>query len=223
LAHMAAEAGLHPQLLEAVMAINTDQRRLVLAKLQEALGDDLAGRRIGVLGLAFKDNTDDMRDAPALDIVRWLVAAGAEVRAYDPVAEATARAALEQQEGEEPAVRITYCPAAEEAAAGADAVVVVTEWAAFRELDLARLRAAMAPEPGVLVDGRNLYDPAEMRRLGFRYQGIGRPAARGPHGPRAQKANGANGANGTNGHGQNGRTAASAVRQDGRGRRQQRS
>jgi UDPglucose 6-dehydrogenase len=165
LAHMAAEAGLHPQLLEAVMAINTDQRRLVVSKLEKELGD-LADRHIAILGLAFKSNTDDMRDAPSIDIIRWLVRAGAHARAYDPVADETAREAL-------PDVAVTYCADCYHAVQDCDAVVVVTDWREFRDLDLRRLRGAMRTP--VLVDGRNLFDPAEMTRLGFRYCGIGRP------------------------------------------------
>jgi UDPglucose 6-dehydrogenase len=176
LAHMAAEAGLHPQLLEAVMAINVDQRQLVAAKLREELGQ-LAGRRIAVLGLAFKDNTDDMRDAPAIDVIRALLAEGAEVRAFDPVASETARRAM-------PGWDVTYCVDPYTAAQDCDAVAVVTEWKAFRQLNLLRLREVMRGT--VLVDGRNLYDPAEMSRLGFRYRGIGRP----------EKTNGTRGANG---------------------------
>src|SRR5258706_2026318 len=93
LAHMADEAGLHPQLLDAVMKINHDQRHVVIDKLAAELGglESLRGKRIGVLGLAFKDNTDDMREAPALDIVTWLLEAGAQVRVYDPVAMETAK------------------------------------------------------------------------------------------------------------------------------------
>jgi UDPglucose 6-dehydrogenase len=168
LAHMAAEAGLHPQLLEAVMAINQDQRHLVIDKLQEELGD-LCDKPIAVLGLAFKDNTDDMRDAPSIDVIGWLVEAGATVRAYDPVAAESARRALQD-------MPIAYCDDAYETARDCDAVVVLTEWKQFRELNLLRLRDGMRTP--VLVDGRNLYDPAEMTRLGFRYRGIGRPNGR---------------------------------------------
>jgi UDPglucose 6-dehydrogenase len=196
LAHMAAEAGLHPQLLDAVMAINRDQRHLVIDKLEAELGA-LAGRRIAVLGLAFKDNTDDMRDAPSVDIIRWLVQEGAEVRAFDPVATETARRAM-------PELPVTYCEDAYEAAAECDAAVVVTEWQAFRQLNLLRLREALG-QP-VLVDGRNLYDPAELARLGFRYRGIGRPD------PNTRPHNGRNGYNGQNGdQGEPGEHAAPAV------------
>jgi UDPglucose 6-dehydrogenase len=209
LAHMAAEAGLHPQMLEAVMAINKDQRHLVISKLEAELGD-LRGRPIAVLGLAFKDNTDDMRDAPSIDIIRWLLDVGAEVRAFDPVATHTAQAAM-------PGWEITYCGDPYEAAQGADAAVVVTEWQAFRHLNLLKLRDALRQR--VLVDGRNLFDPAEMRRLGFRYRGIGRP-----DGPNARPQNGRNGRSASRAAGTNGSVRpVGAPRRTGRGRQQPRS
>ncbi len=175
LAHMADEAGLHPQLLDAVMKINRDQRRVVIDKLEAELGGtgSLTGKRIAVLGLAFKDNTDDMRDAPSIDIINWLIEAGADIRVFDPVAvEATKRVAPDWQ--------ITYCADEYDAVAGCEGVIVVTEWKQFRQLNMSRMRNAMArvSEGPVLVDGRNLYDPAEMARLGFRYHGIGRGAQR---------------------------------------------
>jgi UDPglucose 6-dehydrogenase len=172
LAHMADEAGLHPQLLDAVMKINQDQRRVVVDKLEAELGT-LAGKRVAVLGLAFKDNTDDMRDAPAIDVVSWLLEAGAEVRVFDPVARETARRLLPDWE-------ITYCDDEFDAARDCDGVIVVTEWKRFRMLDLAQLRSVMREqEQGpVLIDGRNLFDPAETRSYGFRYHGIGRGAPR---------------------------------------------
>jgi UDPglucose 6-dehydrogenase len=169
LAHMAAKEGLHPQLLDAVMAINKDQRHLVIDKLHDELGE-LQGKRIAVLGLAFKDNTDDMRDAPSIDIIGWLMEEGAAVRAFDPEAMMAARRAM-------PEHAITYCATAYEAATHCDAVVVLTEWKHFRELNLIELKHALSTP--VLVDGRNLYDPAEMRRLGYRYRGIGRPNGHG--------------------------------------------
>jgi UDPglucose 6-dehydrogenase len=171
LAHMADEAGLHPQMLEAVMQINQDQRRVVVDKLERELGGpgSLRGRRVAVLGLAFKDNTDDMRDAASIDIVNWLLEAGADVRVFDPVASEVARRVA-------PDWQVTYCKDEYDAVAGCEGVIVVTEWKQFRQLNLSRLRDAMARVEGgpVLIDGRNLYDPAEMARLGFRYRGIGR-------------------------------------------------
>jgi UDPglucose 6-dehydrogenase len=175
LAHMAGEAGLHPQLLDAVMKINDDQRHIVIEKLEEEHGGpgSLEGKAFAVLGLAFKDNTDDMREAPSIHIIRWLIEAGATVRAFDPVATETARQVL-------PSAGLTYCENEYEAARGTHGVLVITEWKRFRDINFARLRDEMLPreEGRVLIDGRNLYDPAEMRRLGFRYHGVGHGAER---------------------------------------------
>lgn len=171
LAYMAGEAGLHPQLLDAVMKINQDQRHVVIDKLAAEFDGaaNLRGKTVAVLGLAFKDNTDDMREAPSIDIIHWLTAAGVAVRAFDPVAAETAKVVL-------PAEGVTYCADEYAAAEGADAILVLTEWKRFGEIDMERLRAALRdPErSAVLIDGRNLYDPEEMERLGYRYQGIGR-------------------------------------------------
>lgn len=175
LAHMASEAGLHPELLEAVMKINQDQRHFVLDKLEMELGGpgSLRDKSIAVLGLAFKDNTDDMRDAPALDLVNWLIEAGAQVRAFDPVAIERARQVL-------PAHGITYCHDAYDAVRDSDGVLIVTEWKCFRELNLSRLRDAMRPREGgrAFIDGRNLFNPTEMTQMGFRYHGVGRGVER---------------------------------------------
>ncbi len=162
LAALAERFDYHPELLNAVMDINRDQRMLVIDKLREAL-DELNERTVGLLGLAFKPNTDDLRDAPSLDIARVLVAAGSHVRAYDPAAMEGARVMLPEVE---------YTRDAYGAANGADALVVVTEWNEFRQLDMARVKASM--RMAVIVDGRNIYDPAVMRGLGFTYRGIGR-------------------------------------------------
>jgi UDPglucose 6-dehydrogenase len=169
LAHMADEAGLHPQMLHAVMEINHDQRRLVVAKLTNILGS-LRGCTIGLLGLAFKANTDDMREAPSVDIIRWVTAQGAVVRAYDPVAMETGRFSLEQEGVRMDAV--TFCETAYEVAENADAVVVVTDWNEFKSLNMQQIRDSMRRP--VLIDGRNIYEPAEMNHLGFIYRGIGR-------------------------------------------------
>ena len=152
----------HPELLNAVMDINRDQRMLVIDKLRDCL-EELNERVIGLLGLAFKPNTDDLREAPSLDIARVLIAAGAQVRAFDPAAMEGARVKLPEVE---------FTRDAYGAAAGADALVVVTEWNEFRHLDLARLKSSMRRP--VVVDGRNIYDPIVMRGLGFTYRGIGR-------------------------------------------------
>src|SRR6266699_2054106 len=169
LAHMADEAGLHPHLLHAVMDINHDQRRLVVSKLTNILGS-LRGCTIGILGLAFKPNTDDMREAPSVDIIRWVTTQGATVRVYDPVATNTGREALEREGVSTES--LIFCENAYEVARGADALVVVTEWNEFKSLDMYQVRGAMRNP--VLIDGRNIYEVAEMARLGFIYRGIGR-------------------------------------------------
>jgi UDPglucose 6-dehydrogenase len=175
LAHMASEAGIHPELLETVMKINQNQRHFVLDKLELELGGpgSLRDKSIAVLGLAFKDNTDDMRDAPALDLVNWLIEAGAHVRAFDPVAMERARQVL-------PDHGITYCQDAYDAVRDSDGVLIVTEWKCFRELNLSRVRDAMRPREGgrAFIDGRNLFNPTEMTQMGFRYHGIGRGVER---------------------------------------------
>jgi UDPglucose 6-dehydrogenase len=162
LAAIAERFSYHPELLHAVMEINTDQRELAVEKLRECLGT-LRGQVVGLLGLSFKPNTDDLREAPSLDIARTLARRGAGVRAYDPVANRRAREILPE---------IDYRRNAYSVARGADALMVVTEWNEFRNLDLARIKRSMRRP--VLVDGRNIYDPVEMRSLGFVYRGIGR-------------------------------------------------
>ncbi|HEX9133395.1 MAG TPA: UDP-glucose/GDP-mannose dehydrogenase family protein [Ktedonobacteraceae bacterium] len=169
LTHMADEAGLHPQLLRAVMDINHDQRRLVVTKLTSMLGT-MRGCTIGVLGLAFKPNTDDMREAASVDIIRWITTQGATVRVYDPVATDTGREALEREGVHMDAV--IFCQNAYEVAEGTDALVIVTEWNEFKSLDMYQIKNAM--HHPVLIDGRNIYEASEMKRLGFTYRGIGR-------------------------------------------------
>jgi len=162
LAALAERFDYHPELLHAVMDINRDQRMLVIDKLRDCL-EELHDCVIGLLGLAFKPNTDDLREAPSLDIARVLLAAGAHVRAYDPAAMEGARIKLPD---------IEYTRDSYGLADGADALVVVTEWNEFRQLDLGRVKESMRRP--VIVDGRNIYDPAVMRGLGFTYRGIGR-------------------------------------------------
>jgi len=162
LAYMAAEKGRHPQLLNAVMEINDDRRPMLVNRLKDMLGN-LEGRTVGLLGLSFKPNTDDMRDAPAITIAENLLEAGASVRAYDPVAMEVAKPLL-------PEVGMYDDPYS--MATGCDALVVVTEWNEFKQLDLAQLKQVMR-QP-VILDGRNIYDPEVMRRLDFHYRGLGR-------------------------------------------------
>ncbi|MCL4541614.1 MAG: UDP-glucose/GDP-mannose dehydrogenase family protein [Chloroflexi bacterium] len=161
LAHMADEAGLHPQLLRAVIDINRDQRKLVGEKLRRLLGS-LAGKRITLYGLTFKPNTDDLRDAPALDIVRFLLGEGATVVGFDPAGMEHAKRLIPE---------LAVAPDPYQAAVDADALVLVTEWNVFKQLDWARLRRVM--HQAILIDGRNMYDPLRIRDAGFVYEGIG--------------------------------------------------
>ena len=164
LLHTAREYGYQARLLEASLEVNQAQRNTVIQKLQEKLYI-LKGRTIGLLGLAFKPDTDDLRDAPALHIAERLVQMGARVKAYDPVASEACRA-------QHPELKMRYCATALELAEDADALVVVTEWAEFRALDLSELAKRMASP--VLVDGRNLFTAEEAAAAGFDYLGIGR-------------------------------------------------
>jgi UDPglucose 6-dehydrogenase len=165
LEHMALVHGSHPSLLRAVIDINRDARRWALLTLRDLLGGRITDRRIGIMGLAFKPNTDDLREAAALDISRMLQNEGAFVSAYDPVAMAgAARMNSELRLVEDP-----Y-----ELADNADALVVCTEWNEFKQLDLTRLKNSMR-QP-IMVDGRNLYEPEKMHELGFIYRAVGRGA-----------------------------------------------
>ena len=169
LAHMANIQGKHPQLLEAVMTINTDQRRNLVNKIRSIIGNKnmqqnvLDGKVVGMLGLAFKANTDDMRESQPVDIIRMLQADGAQLKAYDPVAMENAGKQLQN---------VQLCADAYEVAKDCDALVLGTEWNEFKNLDWNRIKGLM--RTAVLVDGRNLYEPVKMRELGFTYRGVGR-------------------------------------------------
>ena len=153
------------RIAEAVVSVNNDRKKKMAAKVVAACGGDVAGKTIAVLGLTFKPNTDDMRDAPSLDIVPALVAAGARVRAYDPEGMTEAKTLLENVE---------WCQGAYEAIEGADALTLLTEWNEFRALNLDRVRGLM--QAPLIVDLRNVYDPATMAAAGFHYFSIGRAA-----------------------------------------------
>ncbi len=162
LVRTAVDAGSRFRLIETTVAVNDARKKAMAAKITKASGD-LAGKTVGVLGLTFKPNTDDMRDAPALDIIPALQAMGATVQAFDPEGTAEARQMLAD---------VDFKDDAYAAAAGADVLVIVTEWDQFRALDLDRVKLLMnAP---VLVDLRNIYNPDDVRRRGFRYASIGR-------------------------------------------------
>jgi len=163
LVQTAASLGYDFALLKAVVEVNRERAGHFVAMIEKAMGP-LGHRVIAVLGLAFKPNTDDLREAKSIEVIRCLIEAGASVRAYDPVATANARAILPAS--------VVYCDSSYDAATGADGLALVTEWNEFKFLDLERLRSVMRRP--VVFDGRNLWEPERMRRLGFEYHSIGR-------------------------------------------------
>ena len=153
------------KIVKATVEVNDQRKRDMAQKIIDACGGSLVGRTVAVLGLTFKPNTDDMRDSPSLDIIPALLAAGARVRAHDPEGMDEARGMLDGVE---------FCDDAYDALVDADALAIITEWNAYRALDIPRVKELMkAP---VMVDMRNIYDPANMRKHGFSYFSIGRPA-----------------------------------------------
>jgi len=165
LKQLAANSGYHFQLLNAVIEVNELQKRRVIGKLQRHLGK-LRGKRIALLGLAFKAGTDDTREAPSLVLASRLIAEGAEVSAWDPVVE-----------GEALIPQARFCSTVQDAVRDADAAVIVTEWDELRDLARPEIRDLMARP--LIVDGRNILDPAQVRAGGFAYEGIGRPVSPG--------------------------------------------
>ncbi len=162
-AFFARELGLDFKIVEATIEVNARQRLRMLDKIVATLSGEVAGKQIGVLGLSFKPETDDVRDAPAADIIEGLLARGARVRAYDPAAMTEMGARFPD---------MTLCKDAYQVCEGADALVIVTEWNEFRMLDLERVRSLLA-EP-ILIDLRNIYDPEATRAAGFHYASVGR-------------------------------------------------
>jgi len=163
LVRTAADADAPVRLVETTVQINEARKKAMAGKIARAMGGELKGKTIGVLGLTFKPNTDDMRDAPALDIVPALQAMGAQVQAYDP----------QGQEAERLLEGVAFKSGPYDAAEHADAIVILTEWDQFRALDLDRVKLLMRSP--VVIDLRNIYPPAEMRSRGFRYTSVGRP------------------------------------------------
>jgi UDPglucose 6-dehydrogenase len=151
-------------LLEATEAVNDRQKLVLLQKIQRILGQSLAGRTVAIWGLAFKAETDDMRESPAIPLIEGLLAAGAKVRAHDPKAAESAHGIFGD--------RILYATDPYHAAEGADALVIVTEWKVYRNPDFERLKTLLLRP--LVIDGRNLYDPARMLAIGFEHHGIGR-------------------------------------------------
>jgi UDPglucose 6-dehydrogenase len=164
LVRTAREAEAELAIVEAVVRVNDERKRRMADRIVAACGGDVIGNTLAVLGLTFKPNTDDMRDSPSLAILPALVAAGAAIRAYDPEGMTEARHLLPD---------LVYCRDAYEAMEGADALVILTEWNAFRALDLGRVRSLLASP--LVIDLRNIYQPAEMAAAGLSYVSVGRP------------------------------------------------
>jgi UDPglucose 6-dehydrogenase len=162
LIHMAELYGESPEILRAVTHVNYDQRKRLIQKLRHILGG-FRGKTIGLWGLAFKPNTDDMRDAPSISLINMLQNEGATVRAYDPEAQENARGLFED---------VVFCDDPYQVAEGVDGLILVTEWNEFKQLNMSRVKSLMS-QP-VLVDGRNIYDPKRMAEMGFTYRGMGR-------------------------------------------------
>ncbi len=162
LSKIAHEKGYTFRVLDSVIQANEDQKKRMVAKIKEMVGD-LKGKKIGILGLSFKPNTNDIRESSSIAIIRGLLEMEAKVKTFDPAAMEEAKAILPEVE---------YGKDAYDVASGADALVLVTEWNQFRRLDLLRIKALLK-EP-IFIDLRNVYDPAHMKRLGFRYCGVGR-------------------------------------------------
>ncbi len=162
LVKIADKEGYDFRILTAVMDVNERQKQGMIGRIKQAMGT-LEGKVIAILGLAFKPNTDDMRDAVSVDVITALLEKGARVRAYDPAAMDAAKKMMPQ---------VKLCHSAYEAAEGAHCLVILTEWNEFKELDLSKIKKSM--RGAVIVDGRNIFDPAKAKKLGFTYKGIGR-------------------------------------------------
>ena len=162
-AHYAREVGDELEIIEAVIRVNDRQRWRMVEKIVSAMKGDVSGKTVGVLGLSFKPETDDMRDAPAVEIVQSLISRGARVRAYDPAAMSKAQKLLPE---------VQMCQNEYEACQGADALVIITEWNQFRMLDLERVKSLLRTP--VVIDLRNVYEPEPMRAAGFAYTCVGR-------------------------------------------------
>jgi UDPglucose 6-dehydrogenase len=159
---IAEEAGYDFELLKAVQKINDTQRELIIKKIRNALWN-LNSKTIGVLGLSYKPNTDDMREAPSIEIIRKLQKEGARIKVYDPQAMENTKAILRD---------VQYCKSLYEVAEDSDALIIITEWDEFINLDLSKIKRLL--KQPVIIDGRNIFDPYEMKKLGFIYQGVGR-------------------------------------------------
>ena len=162
---IAREHGYNLQIVEAVVKVNDERRARMTEKIVEAMGGEVAGKTVGFLGLAFKPNTDDMREAPSLEIIRSLQKLGARIHAFDPASMEEAARELKDVE---------YFTDPYDVAIGCDALVIMTEWPQFRNLDLERLKDEL--KTPTVIDLRNVYEPARMKELGFNYSCVGRPS-----------------------------------------------
>ncbi len=162
ISNLARKKGYDFEIINAVLRVNARQRKLMVEKITKMIGE-LHGKTIGILGLAFKPNTNDIRDSPAIEIIKDLLQSGARVRAYDPAA---------MEEAQKVLTEVVFCQDAYDTVKGCDALVLATEWNQFRNLDLERIKAAL--KQPVFIDLRNVYEPARMAELKFRYVGVGR-------------------------------------------------
>ena len=162
--HLAKEKGYDPAMIASVIQVNERQKKRMVEKIRRQVGGDVRGKIIGVLGISFKPNTDDIRESPAVFVIQQLLDGGATVKAFDPAAMGEARKVFGD--------RVTFASDAYEVSEGADVLVLMTEWNQFRSLDLAELKTRM--KTPVFVDTRNVYDPEKMRQAGFTYEGVGR-------------------------------------------------
>jgi UDPglucose 6-dehydrogenase len=163
----AAESGVELNIVSSAENANHRQKQFIVNKIVRRFGEDLLGRRFGLWGLAFKPNTDDMREAPSLDIIKGIVSRNGAVIAYDPVAMPNAQHAIGGSPG------VSYGATAIDAVRGADALIIATEWKEFRSPDFPAIKSEL--KTPVIFDGRNLYEPSDMAALGFEYHAIGRP------------------------------------------------
>jgi UDPglucose 6-dehydrogenase len=161
--HFASTCGYDFKLLKGVISANKRQRELMVEKIKRHLGSNIKGRTIGILGLAFKQNTDDIRKSPAVDIIQLLLKEGVKIRCFDPLAMDNTKKILPD---------LTYCQDEYETARDSDALVIATEWNQFRNLDLLKIKRLL--KSPILLDLRNLCDPAKVKSLGFFYEGVGR-------------------------------------------------
>lgn len=168
LTHTARKAGMEAGLMAAVHRVNEGQKRLLFSKIQDRFADSLRGKTCAIWGISFKPNTDDIREAPAINLIESLLAAGVKVRAHDPKALPNLRKVFQG--------RIQYCERPYEAVQGADFLAICTEWNAFRSPDFQEIKRQL--KSGVIFDGRNLYEPTTLRRYGLEYYPIGRPAVK---------------------------------------------